>query len=83
MSDGLVVVFNEQWRDLRERIVALQADVARNARQERAEVAASVPVFATTGDLPSAGQLGRLAAVSADHKLYFDNGTTWKEVSLV
>lgn len=75
-------MFNDQWRVLQSGLHSLKSDVRRAARQERAEVAASVPVYATIGDLPAVGQLGRLAAVSADSKLYFDNGTTWKEVTL-
>jgi len=77
MSKSLLEVFDYQWRELRTAVADLRNDVDRYARRERAEVAASVPVYATTGDLPAAGQLGRLAAVQADSRLYFDNGTSW------
>jgi len=84
MSDDLLLRhFNQLWGELKRDLEALKHDVSRIARQERAEVAASVPVYASLGDLPPAGQLGRLCAVTATGKLYFDSGTTWKEVSLL
>ena len=82
-TDDLIAVMAEQWAALEARLSDLNARLGAAEIQERAEVAGSVPVYATTGDLPTAGHLGRMAAVTATSKLYFDDGTSWREVSLV
>lgn len=82
MSDRIAMISREQWLRLKRDLKDLKAEVARASRQERAEVAGSVPVYGTVGELPAAGQLGRLAAVEADGLLYFDNGTSWLTVTL-
>ena len=76
-------MFYQDFNALKRRVADLEDEVRMVARQERAEVAASVPVYATTGDLPVAGQCGRLAAVNLDNKLYFDDGYDWQEVAFV
>lgn len=83
MNDFVMQVEREQWKRLQLRLRDMQQAIGKASRQERAEVAGSVPVYATTGDLPTAGQLGRLAAVQADSGLYFDNGTMWQKATLV
>ena len=82
-TDALVKVLAEQWAALQNQLANMAASAKVTELRERAEVAGSVPVYATTGDLPTAGQLGRMAAVTATSKLYFDDGTSWREVSLV
>lgn len=79
----LVRIFDDQWRTIKRQLDDIERRLAKTSIQPRAEVAGAVPVYATISDLPSAGVLGRVAAVSADNKLYFDNGTTWKEVQFV
>ena len=80
-SNVLLQAFDEQWKAIRRQLAEMEAEIQRIARQERAEVAASVPVYANLGALPTAGQQGRLAA--AGGKLYFDTGAVWREVTLV
>ncbi|MFC1959151.1 hypothetical protein ACFLYO_00420 [Chloroflexota bacterium] len=82
MTGGALTISGEEWRKLKRDLNELKAQVTRAARQERAEVAGSVPVVAAVGDLPSAGQLGRWSAVEADGLLYFDDGSSWKQVTL-
>jgi len=82
-DNSLLRHFDGRWRELKAAIAELKHDVNRVARQERAELAASVPVYAALVDRPAAGQLGRLCAVTATGKLYFDTGSVWKEVSLL
>ena len=82
MTDRVLTISDEEWRKLKRDLSELKTQVRLAARQERAEVAGSVPIVATGGDLPSAGQLGRLAAVTADSSLYFDDGSSWKQVTL-
>ena len=67
----LVAIFDAQWKAVKDTLRTMKEDMNRAARQERAEVAGSVPVYATTGDFPTAGQL------------YFDDGSSWREVTLV
>ena len=81
MSDRIAVISRAQWVQLKRDLADLKAEIAKASRQERAEVAGSVPVYATTGDLPTAGKLGRLASVRADGLLYHDNGTSWVAVT--
>jgi len=64
---ALLEAMNTQWRKLQSELDVLQARVEQISTRDRAEVAHSVPVYATTGDLPTAGQLGRLAAVNAEY----------------
>jgi len=80
-SQALLDEVNRQWRAVRRETEQLRRRVGRVEVRERAEVAAGVPVYATVGDLPPAGQLGRLAAVAADGSLRFDNGTSWVRVT--
>ncbi len=80
-STDLLKAFDERWRELRDELRRLKEEAARAARQEHAEVAGSVPVYASTSFMPTAGVEGRLAA--AGGKLYFDDGTSWREVQLV
>jgi hypothetical protein len=78
MNKTLLEVFDDRWKDLRRELAALKADVRRASRQERAEVAASVPVYASVEVLPPAGQPGRLALVGST--LYVDTGTGWRGI---
>lgn len=82
-TDELVEIIAAQWAELQEMLQDANDGITAASIQERAEVAGSVPVYATTSDLPAAGELGRLAAVTATSKLYFDDGSSWREVSLV
>ncbi len=78
MNKTLAEIFNDRWRDLRRELAELKAETRRVSRQARAEVAASVPVYASSDDLPPAGQAGRLAVVGGT--LYVDTGTTWRGI---
>ncbi len=82
-NNDLVSMFDAQWKSVKDALRTMKEDMSRAARQERAEVAGSVPVYATTGDFPTAGQVGRLAAAADTGKLYFDDGSSWREVTLV
>jgi len=83
MSSEVLAAFDAQWKSVKDALRDMKEEMGRAARQERAEVAGSVSVYATTGDFPTAGQLGRLVAASDTGKLYFDDGLSWREVSLV
>ncbi len=82
MSKTLLDEINRQWTQQRAALDRLNRRVDKLAVRERAEVAGGVPIYATAGALPSAGQLGRLAAVAADNSLRFDNGTAWVTVAV-
>ena len=79
---ALVEEVGRQWQTLRAETEQLRRRLGKVEVRERAEVAGSVPIYATTGDLPTAGQLGRLAAISADGSLRFDNGSSWVTVTV-
>jgi len=83
MSSEVLAAFDAQWKSVKDALRDMKEEMGRAARQERAEVAGSVPVYATSGDFPTAGQLGRLAAAADTGKLYFDDGSSWREVTLV
>lgn len=81
-SSNLRSAFIAQWREMRLKLREIEARVSVVEKRERAEVAASVPVYDDVGDLPAAGQRGRVASVgSAPSDLYFDNGSSWEQVT--
>ncbi|WP_119069204.1 hypothetical protein [Aggregatilinea lenta] len=78
MHRTLAEAFETRWKALRRELADLKTETRRASRQARAEVAASVPVYASSDDLPPAGQAGRLAVVGST--LYVDTGTTWRGI---
>ena len=73
---SLIDLFDARWKEMQRELSSLKTDMQRTGRQERAEVAASVPVYPTPAALPTPGQMGRLAVVSGT--LYVDTGSTWQ-----
>ncbi len=78
MHRTLAEAFEMRWKALRRELADLKTETRRASRQARAEVAASVPVYASPDALPPAGQAGRLAVVGST--LYVDTGTTWRGI---
>lgn len=82
---GLNPVEQGIWNELtatRKDLSRVKARVRRNEVSDVTQVARSVRRFADFASLPT-GALGDLACTEDAGKLWFHNGTTWKEVSFV
>jgi hypothetical protein len=82
VKGDLLSVMDAQWREMKEHLTALEAEVRAMALQERSEVTGSVQIFANLAAFPAAGQVGRVAATADTGEMFFDNGTAWVKVSV-
>jgi hypothetical protein len=71
-----------QWREMKEHLTALEAEVRAMSLQERSEVTGSVQLFDSFAAFPAAGQVGRVAVTADTSEMFFDNGTAWVKVSV-
>ena len=78
MNNEMMKIFNDHWRETKERLRKQAAEIVRITAIERAEVAGAVPHYDTVGDLPStitfAGQVASVAGV-----LYQHDGDHWRQ----
>lgn len=73
---------DQMWQNLQKDVRQLRQRVSRNELHEQAQVGRSAPIYANFAALPT-GAFSHWGCTEDTKKLYWHNGTTWKEVSLL